>query len=229
VGVVVDLSRINKLIDSKLLLVFDFDGVIVDSIDVKTEAFAALYEEYGNGVVHQIRKHHLNNGGMSRFEKIQFYHNKIINEELDDDKLNALCDKFSDIVVDKVINAPEIPGATKFLEQCKTRGKCCIVNSATPLNELRYIINNRKISGCFFDLYGSPISKTENLTSILKKNKFSVEQSVFFGDAVNDFEAANIVGMDFIGIGKGIYNLLDRTPGDWFMLDDFTQIHPNAP
>ena len=50
-------------------IIFDFDGVIAESVNVKTEAFASLYEPYGKDVVNKVEQHHLANGGVSRFEK----------------------------------------------------------------------------------------------------------------------------------------------------------------
>ncbi len=47
---------------------FDFDGVIADSLDVKTNAFYRMYEPYGKDIAESVAKHHIANGGMSRFE-----------------------------------------------------------------------------------------------------------------------------------------------------------------
>ena len=56
-------------------IIFDFDGVIAQSVEVKTEAFADMYKEYGKAVVNKVVQHHEDNGGMSRFEKFRLYHN----------------------------------------------------------------------------------------------------------------------------------------------------------
>ena len=55
-------------------IIFDFDGVIADSVQVKTDAFAALYKPYGPDIVKKVVEHHEANGGMSHFEKIRLYH-----------------------------------------------------------------------------------------------------------------------------------------------------------
>ena len=44
-------------------IAFDFDGVLVESVDVKTKAYARLFEEYGEGVVSRVVDYHLTNGG----------------------------------------------------------------------------------------------------------------------------------------------------------------------
>ena len=56
-------------------IIFDFDGVVLESLNVKTNAFKKLYEPYGSDISKKVVEHHLENGGVSRFDKIKFYHN----------------------------------------------------------------------------------------------------------------------------------------------------------
>ncbi|MGB9498885.1 MAG: hypothetical protein ACKVE4_03865 [Dissulfuribacterales bacterium] len=53
---------------------FDFDGVIFDSVNVKTDAFANMFEVYGAEVRDAVVKYHLDNGGVSRMEKFKYYY-----------------------------------------------------------------------------------------------------------------------------------------------------------
>lgn len=55
-------------------VIFDFDGVIVESADIKTEAFIALYKEHGAQAVAAAVAHHQANGGISRRKKIRHIH-----------------------------------------------------------------------------------------------------------------------------------------------------------
>ena len=57
-------------------VIFDFDGTIVDSVNIKTNAFAKIYEPFGKNIVKKVIKHHNENGGLSRFEKFKHYHKK---------------------------------------------------------------------------------------------------------------------------------------------------------
>ena len=52
---------------------FDFDGVIVDSIAIKEKAFVSLFENYGSEIQKKVAAHHLNNGGITRLDKIKYY------------------------------------------------------------------------------------------------------------------------------------------------------------
>ena len=55
-------------------VVFDFDGVLVESVDVKTDAFAALYRPYGSDIVEKVVAWHMAHGGVMRFEKFRHFH-----------------------------------------------------------------------------------------------------------------------------------------------------------
>lgn len=48
---------------------WDFDGVIKESVEIKTIAFIGLFEEFGSEVYNRVREHHIANGGMSRLKK----------------------------------------------------------------------------------------------------------------------------------------------------------------
>ena len=67
-------------------IIFDFDGVVLESLNVKTNAFKKLYEPYGSDISKRVVEHHLENGGVSRFDKIKFYHNIFLGEEIDEKK-----------------------------------------------------------------------------------------------------------------------------------------------
>ena len=45
---------------------FDFDGVLVESVDLKTRAFAALYAEHGTEVADAVVAYHLQHGEIGR-------------------------------------------------------------------------------------------------------------------------------------------------------------------
>jgi beta-phosphoglucomutase-like phosphatase (HAD superfamily) len=184
--------------------IFDFDGVLADSVEVKTKAFAKLFDKYGKTVQNKVVEHHLNHGGMTRVEKFKLYFKEFLKKPLTELGLQKLCDEFSGIVVDQVVSAPEIDGAEEFV-----RNKCqmapCFVNSATPDIEIKEIIRRRGCSEYFVEVLGSNYSKTENLTHILKKYHIEPERSVFFGDATSDYQAAINCGVTFFAIVPDMY------------------------
>lgn len=203
-----NLKKIAETIESKSTFVFDFDGVLADSVNVKTSAFFELYKGYGEQVANQVVDHHKVNGGMSRFDKFIYYHKTFLNTELDNNDVQELSKKFSSLVVDKVIGSPEISGADKFLQRYCLNNKSAFVNSATPQKEIQEIVIQRRMDKYFTCVYGSPNSKLDNLKSIMSRYNTTPDQTVFFGDALADFKAADKLGCEFIGVGEYIEGIL---------------------
>jgi len=202
-----ELPDIQALLHSRSVFIFDFDGVLVDSVDIKTQAFAVLFSDYGKSVQDKVVAYHEANKGISRFVKLSHYHRNLLSESVGDDFLDARAREFSDIVVDRVVNAAEIPGADVFLKSWSKSRRCFVV-SATPADEIKDIVQRRGWSTHFEAVYGSPDSKLDNLRRLF--NEFSVrpESCVFFGDASADRDAALAAGCDFIAV-----NYVEGDPG----------------
>lgn len=197
-----------NLISDKKIVVFDFDGVLVDSVGIKTKAYEQMYEEYGSSVVKKVRSHHLQNGGMSRFKKFKYYHETYLGEKLELKDIERMSQKFSELVVTQVISSNWIPGAQDFLQKLYEKKIDCVIVSATPRLEIEQIVIERKMAKYFIDIFGSPTSKYDNLSIILKKHQVTPSELIFFGDALADWQAASKMGVPFVGVGKEIKDLL---------------------
>ncbi len=187
------------LLQQQTVFIFDFDGVLADSVEIKTEAFAALFRSFGDDVVQQVVAHHRQHGGVNRYDKLRHYYAKFIGRELLEDELMEQAKHFSQLVVDKVVAAPEIAGASEFLNIYSTQ-KDCFVNSATPHAELLEILEKRGWLDYFESVFGAPASKGENLRQIFTRFSISPEACLFFGDSGSDLIAAQNAGVPFIGV-----------------------------
>ncbi len=136
-------------------IVFDFDGVLVESVDVKTQAFGALYAEYGDRIVEQVKAYHLLHGGVSRFEKFRYYHEVLLGKNLTEVEEIKLGDRFSQYVEDAVVDAVYVAGAYEVLEN-NYQSTPMFVASGTPDQELKRIVSRRNMSHYFVSLHGSP-------------------------------------------------------------------------
>ena len=66
-----------NLLNNKRYIFWDFDGVIKDSVEIKSNAYEDLFLQWGELVSDKVRDHHRLNGGMSRFDKIPLYLRKL--------------------------------------------------------------------------------------------------------------------------------------------------------
>lgn len=211
-------------------IILDFDGVILESVSVKTEAFRTLFS-FVPEHVEEIVQFHIENGGMSRYDKFRYIYKNIIGEELTQQKFIELSDTFSRIVFNAVVIAPFVPGAQEFLEKHHSKISFYIV-SATPEDELVQIIKKRKMSHYFKKVFGAPRKKTDCITEILKHTRSPQDDVIFVGDAKNDFEAAQSAGVRFIGrIKPGEKNRFSGLTGveavipDLFELARYIEVH----
>ncbi len=179
-------------------IVFDFDGVLVESVDVKTKAFAALYQEHGEQIVQQVMEYHLLHNGISRFEKFRYYQEVLLGKSLTKEEETQLGDRFSQYVEDAVIASPYVLGADDFLENYY-KSIPLFVASGTPDEELKRIVSRRNMSHYFVSVHGSPTKKGAIIQGILSNHGFNPDRVLMVGDAIADYEGAIVAGVKFIG------------------------------
>lgn len=178
---------------------FDFDGVILDSTHIKTEAFRKMYQPWGEEIVSKVIDHHHSKGGISRVEKIAHYHTEFLKQPLSEKEHQALCCQFSESVKDLVVQCEWIPGARDFLEKYHEILPLYVV-SGTPEDELNEIIQRRHMAHYFKEICGSPVRKTVHVERIVKRENYTRQRCFFIGDALTDMDAARKTYLHFIGI-----------------------------
>lgn len=179
-------------------LIFDFDGVIVESEHIKSRAFRALYREHGEDVAQAVVAHHEANGGISRRKKMRWAHRALLGMELTEPALDELGRRFSALVEDEVVACDWVPGARDVLDQQVGRRPMFIV-SGTPHDELGRIVARRGLMPYFDEVHGSPPEKTPIVLDILGRHGLDPRSVLFVGDAAADLRAARAAGTRFVG------------------------------
>ena len=179
--------------DKYINFIFDFDGVIKDSISAKGEAFAEIFSE-SPAIKEKIVNHHKENGGISRAHKIPIYL-EMCGKEPSKENILLYSKKFSIACKTKVINSNWIAGFRDYAKYLKLNGKYLHILSATPQCELREITAQCQLDKLFDikNIIGTPTEKHRYLSLAQQKSS-----TVFFGDAVSDYEAAKRSKVDFI-------------------------------
>jgi phosphoglycolate phosphatase-like HAD superfamily hydrolase len=187
----------NKFAMTYETIFFDFDGVIVESVRTKGDAFHEMYLPYGKEFADRVLAHHLKNGGVSRFRKFRIWNGEWLGEEIDEERVKRLASDYSDLVRRRVIEAPFVHGALGFLQRQAVRCRMWVV-SGTPTGELRDIIEGRGLNEFFQEAYGSPREKSYWVEQVLECEGLKRSECAFIGDTLTDFSAATKCGLKFV-------------------------------
>jgi HAD superfamily hydrolase (TIGR01549 family) len=175
---------------------WDFDGVIKESVAVKTKSYISVFRKYGSRITDRVRIHHEENGGQSRFEKIPLYLSWVY-EKVDQELVERYCDEFASLVVDAVIESEWVPGAREYLQQNCGQQRFVMI-TATPQGEIEFILKALGIDLFFERVYGAPMSKSKAIKMVLDERFCSVDECLVIGDSESDLEAARVNGLDFL-------------------------------
>src|SRR5690606_26236544 len=71
-------------------ILFDFDGVIVQSVDIKAEAFATIYRNENPEIIPAIIEYQHAHGGVSRREKFRYFEREFFGRDPTPEAIEAL-------------------------------------------------------------------------------------------------------------------------------------------
>jgi phosphoglycolate phosphatase len=188
------------------VLVFDFDGTLVDSNNIKYEAYFKLFpaDDPYKSIIKEVLR--------TDFEKSRFFIiNKIcqiINETLFNNSnkfdQNELFQEYSDYVLDGVKKCPEITGATNLLKFLKDKYRLYL-SSTTPETFLREILTYRDIQKYFVEIYGYPKVKNAVLKEIMEKESIDNSKALLVvGDGKTDEESAKFNFANYLKVEPSI-------------------------
>lgn len=193
------------------IIVFDFDGTLVDSNSIKIDGFYNLVDGDAESVEHMNDALREDNG--TRWD---VFHNYLTKRQSNTTSIlrdvASLVEKYSMIVDNAIISAPEMPGATILLDKLLLSDCKLILSSATPYLNLVSIIEKRGWIHYFNSIHGAPASKINTLKKILAMPHMSVGDLAVVGDGSDDRRSADAVGCRFFEVGEahGVSNLEKR-------------------
>ncbi|KHJ49881.1 HAD family hydrolase [Vreelandella venusta] len=184
-------------------LVFDCDGVVLESNQVKTDAFYQATLPYGEAAAQAMVDYHVANGGVSRYKKFAHFLEQIapkhaaqrnLAEQSPD--LEALLQAYAGYVRDGLLSCEVAPGL-KALREKAPNARWLIVSGGDQV-ELRDVFAQRGITAWFDGgIFGSPDNKDEILARELASGNIQ-QPALFLGDSKYDYQAACAAGLDFV-------------------------------
>lgn len=203
-------------------IIFDLDGVLLESTEVKTGAFRRLFADRAEHV-EEIVAYHEAHAGVPRFEKFRLIFREILRQPLSDEEFQSLCDRYAALCLDGVLTVPLVAGAEAFLRD-HHRAVPLFVASGTPEGELHEILERRGLTKYFHGMFGSPASKAEIVGRILAGWSLDARAAILVGDSETDLSAAREHGLPFIGRLHPGSPASWRTRGDVMTIKDLTEL-----
>jgi phosphoglycolate phosphatase len=184
-------------------VILDFDGVLAESNDEKTAAFeelAALYPEHREAMM----EYHLAYYSSPRMSKFEHFVAELMDRAGDQEMIEILARKFSQLVVRRVVACSDVPGAREFLSEFSARVPLYI-SSVTPQEELHAILEARGIDSFLVTAFGNPpYTKAEAIRIVLERERLRPEEVAFVGDSMSDYQAATEAKLVFLGRFSGL-------------------------
>lgn len=180
------------------LLVFDCDGVLLDTLPAKIKAFRDWVPEAHQLHADAFMQLVMAGFGKSRARHIRTFYEDILKESVSEEFLGAEVDRFTDICEPLCAVAQWRPGSKEFVSSCRESGIPTYVLSGTPQAPLEEMLASTSAIDLFDVIIGSPPAKPESLARILAETGTPAHRCVFVGDAEADRAAAEHVGAHFV-------------------------------
>lgn len=186
------------------VIVFDFDGTLIDSNPLKYDAYFELFpkDEWHAQTIREVLA--------KMFEESRFIILKEISRRIGGNtgidlerKVRELAGRYNDIVLAGAKTCPEKPGAQKALaalaQQCKL-----YLSSTTPDGALKEIVHHRNWHSYFVDIFGYPHEKSRTIQHIIEREKVENSQVLVVGDGESDRKSAEENGCPFFHVKESL-------------------------
>ena len=186
-----------------MVLVLDFDGVLVDSNAIKRQAYFEIFAAVP-GASSLVEGALRANPFGTRYDVI----GTVLRLQASGPSMAGAppsaavahyAERYNEICEGQAAICREMPEATACLRRLAARYPL-YVNSATPEDSLRRVVARRGWSNLFRGVFGSPTTKADNLRRIMRETGTPPGNVLFVGDRDGDQRAARQCGCRFIGM-----------------------------
>ena len=186
-------------------LIFDCDGVIFNSNQIKTDVFRTVLKKYNTKAVDEFINYHRNNGGISRYVKIEKFLKNILpkynkNRPFNEDELNLLLQSYSNQCRDSLLKC-EVTKDLSILRRISGNIPWLIVSGGDQF-ELREVFSKKGLTSFFNGgIFGSPEKKIDIIKREIANGMIKFP-ALMLGDSKLDHIAAKSNNIDFLFVYK---------------------------
>lgn len=185
--------------------IFDFDGVLADSNQIKRNAYFEIFGEPAREIINEVLEKNPDDNRYGIINKVLKRLKKERKIQYEDLELET--EKYAQLYGERTeagqIAAPAIQGAVKSLERLKKKGFRLFLHTSTTDESIARVLKARKLYKYFEKVYGSNKGKKAKvLPMIIKENSLSPERTISIGDGDSERKAAEKLGIKFIPIKR---------------------------
>jgi phosphoglycolate phosphatase-like HAD superfamily hydrolase len=192
-------DALRSAIQSSRGVVFDFDGTLVDSNEIKRRGFDFAFAAYPDRMA-EIRAYCYSFNHTVRGEKFRHVTERILGLEYTPELDKLFHKRFAEFTTESVVAAAEIPGASDFVRRLVALRPALL--SSTPTAILLEILQRRGWGTLFPIVQGAPVNKRDWLRDFQGTLGCRPEDVLFFGDTDEDAEAGRGAGCRFVRVGR---------------------------
>ncbi len=179
-------------------IIFDADGVILDSNITKIDAYFRTAKKLGSSdeQAQSLVDYHVKHAGLPSYPKFKWFIEAVLAEEVTSERINEFQDAFGLAVKRGLLNCRLAEGLDALRQ--KTAQASWMVVTETDESQIRTLFETREIAQLFNGgIFGAPHDKDAILTREKAAGKI-MAPSLFIGDCQYDYEAAMRAGLDFV-------------------------------
>ena len=179
-------------------IVFDCDGVVLNSNRTKIDAYFAVAKRMGGSdeEAQALVDYHVKLGSFPRNGKIEYYLKEIVKQRITSDLMQQYLDAFDDIL-DVTLMQCEVAPDLKKLKAHTSQAAWMLLSGGDQV-ELRKIFARRHLAALFeAGIFGGPDTKDIVLARETANGNIQFP-ALFVGDSRYDHQAATKAGLDFV-------------------------------
>ena len=176
----------------KKLLLFDFDGVVVDTL----EMVLGVQKDLGRATTAE--------------EYVKLFHGNIFkNLETAQSRQYTTADQaaFFNLYEPRLLELVPVPGMIETISALSTKFTLAIISSTTNSPIQKYL-KRYDLDGCFSSIYGADVdkSKVAKIQLSLAEHATAPEDTVYITDTTGDIKEARVAGVDSIAVTWGFHD-----------------------
>jgi phosphoglycolate phosphatase-like HAD superfamily hydrolase len=179
-------------------IVFDCDGVVLNSNKTKVQAYYAVAKKMGgtDAQAQALVDHHIAKGSFPRNGKIEYYLNHIVKQTITPELMQQYMHAF-DEYLDTALMECEVASGLLELKSATPQARWMLLSGGDQA-ELRRVFPRRHLANLFeAGIFGGPDQK-EQVLAREKLNGNIAMPALFVGDSKYDHQAASRAGLDFV-------------------------------